>query len=178
MDLPLSESAKLRDQLIAEAHEAILHEFDVRGRLGSIALDPARNQATPLTKENIQDAIKAMAPPAKAANRPTQTKLMTLWGTLLPGEPNRVALLRSLSRGTTITGRMLDGIAAGSQLGAPGKWLTTAGRALWGLVEISVPRGIGTLLGRYWQALLLMISIIMIFAGDPSVRCQGRRHQG
>jgi hypothetical protein len=33
------------------------------------------------------------------------------------------------------------------------------------LVEISVPRGVGTLLGRYWQALLLMFSIIMIVAG-------------
>jgi hypothetical protein len=51
--LPLKENATLRDQLIAEAHEAILEEFDARQRLGSIALDPARNQAIPLTKADI-----------------------------------------------------------------------------------------------------------------------------
>jgi hypothetical protein len=33
------------------------------------------------------------------------------------------------------------------------------------LIEISVPRGIGALLGRYWQTLVLMISILMIVAG-------------
>jgi hypothetical protein len=90
---------------------------------------------------------------------------MSLWCKVLPGEPNRVLLMRTLARGTTIVGRMLDGIAAGSQLSAPAKWLTIVGRSLWGLVEISVPRHWATLLGRYWQSLLLLISIFLILAG-------------
>jgi hypothetical protein len=44
---------------------------------------------------------------------------------------------------------------------------------LWALVEISVPRHWGTLLGKYWQSLLLLVSIILILAGllsaEPAV---------
>jgi di/tricarboxylate transporter len=60
---------------------------------------------------------------------------------------------------------MLDGIAGSSPAKTPAKWLAKAGWALWALVEISVPRHWSTLLGKYWQSLLLLISIILIVAG-------------
>jgi Protein of unknown function (DUF3376) len=165
--LPLQESAKLRDKLIDEAHEAILADFKARQRLGTMALNPTRTQSTshPLPQQTVQQAIRAIAPPATAYSRETQTAFMSLWRMLVPTEPDRVVVMRSLARGTTIVGRMLDGIAGGSQLSVPSKWLTNAGRALWALVEISVPRHWSTLLGKYWQTLLLLISIILILAG-------------
>jgi hypothetical protein len=164
--LPLRESADLRNALIDEVHAAILTEFEARVRLGKMVLNPERDQGirVPLTPQLAQRAIEAIAPPARAADRPTQTEFMSLWRMLVPAEPNRVMLMRALARGTTITGRMLDGIG-GSQLKPPARWLTRAGRALWGLVEISVPHHWATLLGRYWQSLLLLISIILIVAG-------------
>jgi len=159
--LPLEESATLRERLIDEAHAAILAEFDARPRLGQMALKSCASLAPQLA----QQLIDGIAPPAAVAARQTQTDFMSLWQRVVPAEPDRVMLMRALSRGTTITGRMLDGIAQAPQLKAPAKWLTTAGRALWALVEISVPRHWATLLGRYWQSLLLLISIIMILAG-------------
>ncbi|MBI3275474.1 MAG: DUF3376 domain-containing protein [Methylocystis sp.] len=165
--LPLQESAQLRNRLIDEAHEAILKEFEARPRLGTMALDPTRNQGArhPLTSETVQQAIDAIAQPATAADRQTQTAFMSLWRMLTPAEPNRVMLMRTLARGATIVGHMLDGIAGGTQLSLPAKWLANAGRALWALVEISVPRDWRTLLGKYWHSLLLLISIILILGG-------------
>jgi hypothetical protein len=94
---------------------------------------------------------------------------MKFWEDFIPKEPDREMLIRTLARGTTIVGRMLDGIAGSSKLSTPSKtlakWLTNAGTALWGLVEISVPRHWTTLLGNYWQSLLLLISLILILAG-------------
>jgi hypothetical protein len=177
--LPLRESTDLRNRLIDEAHEAILAEFKARPRLGKMAINPTRNQDThhPLTSQTVQQAINAIAPPATAANRQTQTEFMSLWRMLMPAEPNRVMLMRTLTRGTTIVGRMLDGIAGGSQLSVPAKWVANTGRALWALVEISVPRQLGALLGNYWHALLLLISTILILAGlfsdQPAVSAFG-----
>jgi hypothetical protein len=136
-----------------------------------MALNPTRNQTAgnPLTPATVGLVIGAVAPPAAAANRLAQTTLMSLWRTLMPAEPDRVMLMCTLARGTTIVGRMLDGIAGSSQLSTPAKTpaklLAKTGWALWALVEISVPRHWGTLLGKYWQSLLLLISIILIVAG-------------
>lgn len=128
--LPLQQSAQLRNRLIDEAHAAILAEFQARPRLGTMALNPTRNQSArnPLTPQTVQQVIDAIAPHAAAASRQTQTTFMSLWRTLMPAEPDRVMLMRTLARGTTIVGRMLDGIAGSSQLAkTPAKWLAKAG---------------------------------------------------
>jgi patatin-related protein len=167
--LPLQESADLRKKLIDEAHEEILTEFKARPRLGIMALDPTRKHGAP----HPQQLIDAIARPVLVYQRETQAAFMSLWQMLTPSEPDRVMLMRALARGTTIVGNMLDGIAGGSQLSTPAKWLANSGRALWALVEISVPRHWGTLLGKYWQSLLLLVSIILILAGllsaEPAV---------
>jgi hypothetical protein len=172
--LPLKETEGLRNNLIDEAHEAILNEFKARARLGTMALNAATNQGSRQPETQIvRQVIDAIVSPAAMATRQNQTDFMSLWSMLLTAEPNRIVLMRTLSRGATIAGQMLDGIAAGSQLSVAGKWLAGAGRALWALVEISVPHHWATLLGRYWQSLLLLISIILIAAGlvatQPSV---------
>jgi hypothetical protein len=133
--------------------------------LGKMGMNLARRQGSrdPPSQPTVQRVIDAITPATAKSNRASQTAFMSLWRMLVPAEPDRVMLMRSLARGTTITGRILDGIAGGSR--PPAAWLTNAGRALWALVEISIPRHWGTLLGRYWQSLLLLISIILIVAG-------------
>jgi len=139
--------------------------------LGKVGINLARNEGSrrPPTQQIVERVIDAIAP-ATPPNRANQTAFMSLWRMLVPAEPDRVMLMRSLARGTTITGRMLDGIAGGTQLSVPARWLTRFGRTFWGLVEISVPRHWVTLLGRYWQSLLLLISLSLILAGLLTAR--------
>jgi uncharacterized protein (DUF427 family) len=131
--LPLQQSAQLRNRLIDEAHAAILAEFQARPRLGTMALNPTRNQSArnPLTPQIVQQVIDAIALHAAAASRQTQTTFMSLWRTLMPAEPDRVMLVRTLARGTTIVGRMFDGIAGSSQLSTPAR---TPAKLVGGLV--------------------------------------------
>src|SRR5262249_17255016 len=106
--LPLKESAKLRDSLIDEAHAAILEEFKARDYLGKMVL----KSPVPLERAFQEKVIDALAPPAATAGRQTQTNFMSVWQNLVPEEPNREMMMRALSRGTTITGRMFDGISS------------------------------------------------------------------
>ena len=74
-------------------------------------------------------------------------------------------MLGASARGTEITGRILEAIAGKQGLPGSGRYLVILGRVLWGLVEISVPRSLPSLLARYWLSLLLLIAIVLIVAG-------------
>jgi patatin-related protein len=165
--LPLTESTALRDRLIDEAQDAILREFrasDFFNRMTAARCTDPRPGAAP-TAATAQAILNHIAGVPPGATRQAHRAFMDTWMTVVPSEPDRVALLRTLARGSQIVGRILDGIAAKKSLPLSGSWLVNAGRALWGIVEISIPRKIGTLFGRYWQSLLLLISIVLIAAG-------------
>jgi hypothetical protein len=74
-------------------------------------------------------------------------------------------MLDASTRSTEITGRILEAIAAKQGLPGWGRYLVIVGRVLWGLVEISVPQSLPSLLTRYWLSLLLLIAIVLIVAG-------------
>jgi hypothetical protein len=93
-----------------------------------------------------------------------------------PSEPDPRAMLDALARGTEITGRILEAIAPRRGLPGWGRYFVISGRTLWGLVEISVPRSLPSLLARYWLSLLLLIAIVLIVAGlfgAPAVAAVG-----
>jgi hypothetical protein len=90
---------------------------------------------------------------------------MRVWQNVVPTVMNRRVEVETLARGTTIIGRMLDTISAKQNLPIKASWITNAGRALWGVVEISVPRSAAKVLGDYWQSLLLLISVLLIVSG-------------
>jgi patatin-related protein len=165
--LPLADSQPLRERLIDEAQHAILLEFDAPGIFNDMvaAQLTAPRPGAGATAETVQRILGQIAGMPMAASRRAHRAFMDTWMQVLPTEPNRVTLLRTLARGTEIVGRMLDALASKNSLPLWGSWIANAGRALWGIVEISIPRKIGTLFGRYWQSLLLLISIVLIVAG-------------
>jgi hypothetical protein len=90
---------------------------------------------------------------------------MKIWRDVVPKEVDRELLLKTLARGTAIVGRMLDVIADRRKIPARTGWITAIGRALWGLVEISVPPSPWWRLANYWQYLLLLIAVLLVIGG-------------
>ena len=90
---------------------------------------------------------------------------MEVWRDVVPSEVNPKLLLRTLARGTTIVGQMLDAIADRRRVPLKTAWITAVGRAFWGLVEISVPRSSWRLVANYWQYVLLLTAVILVVGG-------------
>jgi hypothetical protein len=164
--LPLNESRDLRERLINEAQAAILEEFGASAALRDMTV---RESAAPrpgaAPAQTPAQLVAIMNPLPIPPTLSDLQSFMNVWRVMVPRDPERAGLLETLARGTEITGRILDGIATKKSLPPWGSWAVTAGRALWGLVEISIPRSFGVLLGHYWQSLLLVISIVLIVAG-------------
>jgi patatin-related protein len=164
--LPHAESVVLRDRLIDQAQHAILREFDVSRRFNDMAaarcVPRPGAPATPVTTQTI---LKQIAGIPIGRTMQEHRTFMETWMKVLPTEPNRVMLLQTLARGSQTVGRMLDGIAGRRNLPPWGSWITNVGRALWSVVEISIPQRLGALFGRYLQSLLLLISLVLIVAG-------------
>lgn len=157
----------MRNKLIDEAQNAILHDFGAQQRLLNMAARQVVHDGhqARVNDTNVKKILSAAAPLA-GQNRMAHQEFMAVWGDTVPVEPSRSLLMRTLARGTEITGRILEGIS--QQKGVARKqaaWITNVGRALWGLVEISVPRTFWELIGKYWQSLLLLIAIILLIAG-------------
>jgi patatin-related protein len=165
--LPWRDSNPLRDRLIDQAHNAILNDFGAQTLLGDMATRQAVDQGpqAKLTPANVSQVIDAVLPPLAPPSRTAHRTFMRIWRDVVPSEMNPVLLMKTLARGSEIIGRMLETISARQELPAQASWITNAGRAFWGVVEISVPRSPGKLLGTYWQSLLFLIAGILIAAG-------------
>ncbi|MEE9904756.1 MAG: patatin-like protein [Chlorobium sp.] len=75
--------------------------------------------------------------------------------------------LKNAARATTVTGKILSGIA--DQYNLAGKsylsFLTRAGTFFWWLVEAAVPRTMTSLLFKHWIKLLYLFEVLLIVAG-------------
>jgi len=81
-------------------------------------------------------------------------------------KPNPEASVRELARSTQVIGKMLQGIAEDKHLPTgPATWVARLGRVLWGLVEVSVPRSVPTLLFRYALQLVYLFEALLVAAG-------------
>jgi hypothetical protein len=184
--LPLAENEPLRYRLVDDAQNAILHEFRALRRLENMAMRQSmqpRPGAALTSPEAARLAVMIAATAVPAPPLPPPTKLeanqqfMETWRAVVASEPDPHAMLDASARGTEITGRIFEAIAAKRGLPGWGRYLVIVGRALWGLIEISVPRSLPSLLARYWLSLLLLIAIVLIVAGlfgAPAVAAVGR----
>jgi hypothetical protein len=172
--LPLSDNADLRYRLIDEAQNSILNEFRALPRLEDMATRQSmqpRPGAAITSAQAARVAATIAAPPVPAPPVPPPTRLAAnqqfigTWQLVVPSAPDPRAMLNNLARGTEIIGRILEGIAARRGLPNWGRYFVISGRVLWGLVEISVPRSLPSLLANYWLSLLLLIAIVLIVAG-------------
>jgi hypothetical protein len=175
------------DGLIRRAHDLIIAEEltpDSRQEICQMLLDAllrtGADGATPSpaarrTVEEIEQCVRA----ATGSTDVNPKLLAVLRGALgtddlrkaletfeISREPNRKTTLENLARSTRIMGRMLD--AMGDKLALlkqPGAVLVQAGGALWGMVEVATPGSVWGSFFRYWFALLMLFSIVMIAGG-------------
>jgi len=166
--LPWEDSTQIREELIDQAHHAILADFDLRGKLKEMAVRQvvAQGPENKLSAQVVDKLVKVVVPPAGPPNVGQHRELIQVWQDVVPREMNRRSQLESTARGTAIVGKILETIATQRNLPTNGpRWLTSVARAFWGVVEISVPRSALRHLGTYWQSLLLLISLLLIVAG-------------
>jgi patatin-related protein len=130
-------------RLIREAHTTILEE--------EIQLPDCQGPYRDLVESLLRKAKGQSATPACTVDHPLDPK----------------TTLRSAARATTVTGKMLEGLADDYRSAAKpaAAWVTRIGLVFWGLVEVAVPRSFASLLFRYWLQLLYLSSVITFLGG-------------
>jgi hypothetical protein len=165
--LPWEDSKQIRDELIDQAHTGIFADFGIQRKLKDMATRQvvAQGPENKLDEATVRKLVDTVIPSAPLTSVESHRELMEVWQDVVPTAMNRRSELETLARGSTIIGQMLQTIADKRNLAVKASWITNAGRAFWGVVEISVPRSAFRLLGTYWQSLLFLISAILIVAG-------------
>lgn len=177
--LPGERNAAVRDELIRDAHLAILaDEFrpadrDVLCQLLSDAM--AREGSTDAAEQQLRSM--AARKPGARINPVLQAALRS---SLEPATLHEFfrssyqvsrhldpqAAVRNLARSTRVVGGMLEGMAAAYRVDRrPFAWVTRLGRVFWGLVEVAVPGSFWNLLFRHWLKLLYLFGVLMVVAG-------------
>ncbi len=165
--LPWQNSEQIRHELIDQAHSGIFADFGIQRKLKDMATRQvvAQGPENKLDEATVQRLVDTVIPGTPPTSVESHRELMEVWQDVLPTAMNRRSEMETLARGSTIIGQMLQTIADKRNLAVKASWITNAGRAFWGVVEISVPRSAFRLLGTYWQSLLFLISAILIVAG-------------
>ena len=76
--------------------------------------------------------------------------------------------VRLISRSTTITGKMLEGLAdshdsdRGKRAAA---WMARLGATFWNVISVAVPQSLGNLFFRHWLGLLYLFAFLTLFVG-------------
>jgi patatin-related protein len=173
---------KVRDDLIKEAHKAILTEVvqkeDVQtaSRLlsnvlasyppGSEQLRNLRNMVKSLKKVDLSETMQSAL--QKCLEDPEELYQYYKNDFEVNREMDAEHALRLISRATTITGNMLEGLADKYRF-APGKrvaiWIARLGSWFWSLVTVAVPRSLPNLFFRHWLGILYVFDILLIVGG-------------
>ena len=81
-------------------------------------------------------------------------------------DPDPVRAARTLTRGTTIVGLMLEDLGEQQPAGKRfGRWVIRVGQIGWGIVELAAPRSLGEVLFQYWVWLIYALALAMILIG-------------
>ena len=101
-------------------------------------------------RELSQSATKIIADTFAAAN----------------ARPDPQTAAESLARGTTIVGRMFEGLSDQYAVGQKyAKWVTNFGAVCWHIIELSVPRSLGDIFFRYWLKLATVVATAFLLVG-------------
>lgn len=149
----------IKEEFATETNEPIRAEL-VERLLG--AGEPgvgATRVPAPPSRGRLQEAVES-------ANDPEQIRQFLRDDYEVDRTMDRQRFLRTVSRSSTVTGRLLDGMSTRYQgVKAPARWITRAGRFSFYAVEAATPRSIASLLARYWTGLLLITAAILILGG-------------
>lgn len=169
--LPGENNCETRQQLIREAHHAIINQEINEGngnavcKLLSHAL--ANSKPTEPCGHQLAEFVREVASKnATALNDAQKTMLATPQSFDRQLHPRRA--LEYISRSTNITGDMLSGLSDKYQ-SRPGKrvsgWIAKLGVILWHLIAVAVPQSLSSLFFRHWLGLLYFAAFGLIIAG-------------
>ena len=174
--LPEPEDKKVRAQLIAEAHGAILLEelteksddalrgLIIEGMVRMSAGMPVKAAVDqvlqPLQDEKLKDRLTSVLQSGL-----TDEKLLDFirgsYEVRRQLEPK--LMLRSIARSTQVIGKMFEDMADQHQLeGKRLAWIARLGQFFWGLVEVAVPGSTMHLLFRHWIKILYAFEVFLI----------------
>ena len=178
--LPDPKDKGIRDEMIRQAHSAILIEempVESRHQLGLLMSDALmRASAGAPLGDTITKLIKELD-----SDSSLSTRLETIMRSSLQDdeflqfvatgyEVNRKTdakeMLRAMSRSTQVIGKVFEDIA--NQNGLDGKslaWIARFGQIFWGLVEVAVPGSIKNMLMMHWLKLLYVFELLLIILG-------------
>ncbi len=186
--LPEPEDKKVRAQLIAEAHGAILVEelseksddalrgliFEGLVRMSAgLPVKAAVDQVLkPLQDEPLKSRLKRVIQ-SGLTNEGLLTFIKESYEVQRELEPK--LMLRSIARSTQVIGKMFEDMADQHQLeGKRLAWIARMGQFFWGLVEVAVPGSTLNLLFLHWLKILYAFEVFLIAASilvnaDPKV---------
>ncbi|MGB2888808.1 MAG: hypothetical protein WBC04_14015 [Candidatus Acidiferrales bacterium] len=108
--------------------------------------------------------MTAQKPQRELSQSATKIIAGTFAGASAKSDPQTSA--ESLARGTTIVGRMLEGLSDQYALDQKyAKWVTNFGSVCWHIVELSVPRSLGDIFFRYWLKLATVVAAVFLLLG-------------
>jgi patatin-related protein len=180
--LPDNTSAEVRGELIFRAHSEILLEEFNSGNADAVCrlLSNARAHAPAGSARNeyVQKLIRALHDRYPQMTDVQRDYLQTQQKFDREVEPE--SALKYISRSTTITGRMLEGLADAKESSRgkrPAKWLARLGATFWNLIGVAVPQSLASLFFQYWLGLAYLFAAILIFGGifisDPPLTTFG-----
>jgi patatin-related protein len=164
------------ESLISEAQAAILaEEVNSRGEnearqiLIEGFLRTKTGQPNAAALQQFIRKMTAVTHDAKLLNLLNESEMVDLYNRVFQKnhEPEPESLLRSLARATQVVGNMLDGLSDRYVLASRrvAWWLVMLGRIVWGLIEVAVPRKLGTLIFHYWLRVLYLFEAVLIVGG-------------
>ncbi|MBD2440545.1 patatin-like protein [Nostoc sp. FACHB-110] len=182
--LPGDDYQENRQQLIKEAHIAILEEELIVGEhhqlLNLLSKILVNIPPTQQDKRHIRDfAIKTLGESTFDSRLKdifqgclTKEELLNYFQNKNSGyEVDRrldsALALRYTARSTQVFGKLLEGLSNQKVINAKGIsiWVIRVGRILWGLAEIAVPKTFWNIVFQYWLQLLYLAEILVIIGG-------------
>jgi patatin-related protein len=176
--LPEPENKKVRAQLIAEAHDAVL--VDELKQKSDAALQLVITE----TLVKVSSGMTAKAALAQIFPRLRDEQLRARLGSAVEAglendkllafikssyEVNRdldpKVVLRSIARSTQVIGKMFEDMANQQQLeGKRLAWIARLGQFFWGLVEVAVPGSLLNLFFFHWLRIIYLFEAFLIVA--------------
>ena len=175
--LPDLKDKAVRDEMIKQAHSAILIEempTESRQQLGLLmsdalmragAGDPMGKTIDKLVKDldsgsNISTRLQAIM---RNSLQDEEFLKFVATGYEVNRKTDAKAMLRAMSRSTQVIGKVFEDIANQNALdGKSLAWIARFGQIFWGLVEVAVPGSIKNLLMMHWLKLLYVFEILLI----------------
>ena len=175
--LPDPKDKSVRDEMIKQAHSAILIEempTESRQQLGLLMSDALmRAGAGDPLGETIDKLVKDLDSGSSVSTRLQAIMRNSLndeeflkfvaTGYEVNRKTDAKTMLRAMSRSTQVIGKVFEDIANQNALdGKSLAWIARFGQIFWGLVEVAVPGSIKNLMMMHWLKLLYVFEVLLI----------------